>query len=183
MRWLAFFPSIVAGLLAAGLAEARPWPSKVISLKVGTGAYVLEGETADEVCGSPAQALGQFGLQTAHFPWTVHGDFYTDISFELFGGAFLPAFPLGQGWVVFTAGAQWRASGVERPVEGSDCGGTTGTSTEDSLGLGGGVEYLLFDGNLGFQLEARQAFIGATSTWIGLGVNVSPLLWLVWRNQ
>jgi hypothetical protein len=180
MSWMVV---LLLATAAPATASGDEWPRKIASIKVGAGLFALEGEAADEACGSTVGALGQFGLDFAAFPWTLKTYVYTDVSIELFGGAFLPAFRLGDGWVAFTAGAGWRSTRVDRPATGADCATSTTSSVENALFAGGSAEYLLYGGNLGFQLDVRQAVVGVQSTWVGLGVDVSPLIWLIWRNQ
>ena len=125
----------------------------------------------------------QFGLQTAFFPWTVEAVFYTDMAVELSAGVFWPAVQLGRGWLAFSAGPVLRATREPVPPWGGTCGDGNTHQVVESYGAAAAAEYLLYGGYLGFYVEARQTFVDPTSTWVGAGINISPLLWMLWRNQ
>ncbi len=161
---------------------AEKLPRKTVNLKAGAG-VMTRWEGSDNTCSEGVKIPLQFGLQTAFFPWTVEAGFYTDMSVELYAGVFWPAVELQRGWLAFSAGPLFRMAREPVPPTGGICGDGTSHQVVETFGASVAAEYLMYDGYLGFYVEARQTILDPRSTWIGAGVNVSPLLWMLWRNQ
>lgn len=161
---------------------AETLPRKTVNLKAGIGAFT-RWEGSAVICSERLTIPVQLGLQTAFYPWTVEAVFYTDMGVELSAGVFWPAVQLQRGWLAFSAGPLFRMAREPVPPSGGACGDGSSHQVVETFGATAAAEYLMYGGYLGFYLEARQTFIDPTSTWIGAGINVSPLLWMLWRNQ
>ena len=170
--WL--FPALAGG------AENRP--RKIVNLKAGAGVLV-PWEGSDRICSEGMEIPVQLGLQTAFFPWTVEAVFYTDTAVELSAGVFWPAVQLGRGWLTFSSAPFFRAARDPVPTSGGTCADASAHRVVETWGVAAAAEYLMYDGYLGFYVETRQALLDPASSWVGAGVTVSPLLWLLWRNQ
>jgi hypothetical protein len=158
-------------------------PNKIVNVKAGLAYQKLHTDD-DTLCTKPDQVNGVFALQTAYFPFTAELAFYTDISLELYAGGYWPIARVGPwGWIVVHGGLFWRTSRSELATDEVQlCGGPITTDTDDTAGFGATLEYLMYDGYLGFFLEGRQSFLSPIFTTVTAGVDISPLLWLLFRN-
>lgn len=160
-------------------------PKKLVNFKAGIGAYILENRSSEDLCTDAVRAIGQLGLQTARYPWTAELLFYTNLGFEAYGGYFTPFYKMKYGWLAFSVGPFYRATleTVKDHLQQSpDCSNKL-QETLSTFGAGASIEYLTYRGTLGFYLEVKQSVIKPVFTWISVGVDVSPLIWLIWRNQ
>ena len=160
-------------------------PRKLVNFKAGLGILALERRDDEKLCSDRVRVLGQLGLQTAHSPWMAELLFYTNIAFEAYGGWYTPFYRMKHGWLAFSAGPFFRASletGMDHLDQATNCSDTL-QEVYSTFGLGASIEYLTYRGNLGFYLEVKQSFLKPVFTWVGLGVDISPLIWLIWRNQ
>ncbi len=158
-------------------------PNKIVNIKAGLAYQALH--TDDEtLCTERHRVNGVFGLQTAYFPFTAELSFYTDVSLELYAGGYWPIARVGKwGWMVVHGGAFWRTTRGNFAQDPEQlCSGPESTDALDTVGVGATAEYLMYDGYLGFFLEARQSFLTPVLTTITAGVDISPLLWLMFRN-
>ncbi len=158
-------------------------PNKIVNIKAGIAYQKLH--TDDEtLCTDPSQLNGVFGLQTAYYPFTAEIAFYTDISLELYAGGYWPITRVGPwGWLVVHGGLFWRTVRAEYAANKAQlCRGSKNTDAIDTAGFGATVEYLMYDGYLGFFLEGRQSFLTPVFTTVTAGIDISPLLWLMFRN-
>jgi len=158
-------------------------PNKIVNVKAGL-AYQKHHSDDERICTETDQLNGVFALQTAIYPVTAEIAFYTDIALELYAGGYWPIARVGPwGWVVVHGGLFWRTSRVElADSDFTTCGGPQITETADTFGMGATIEYLMYDGYLGFFLEGRQSFLSPVFTTVAAGVDISPLLWLLFRN-
>ncbi len=158
-------------------------PNKIVNFKAGLSYQKLHSDD-QELCTERNQVNGVFALQTAYFPVTAEIAFYTDISVEFYAGGYWPIARVGPwGWIVTHGGLFWRTSRSEKALDEQQlCDGPLTTDSVDGLGIGATVEYLMYDGYLGFFLEGRQSFLTPTFTTVTAGVDISPLLWLLFRN-
>jgi hypothetical protein len=177
--------AVLACLLAAvPPADAQPRPAKAINIKADVGLDYVHPLDDSTICSAGPRMLFGFGLETASFPWYAGMTFYTNVAFELAAGAFLPAVQMGRGWLVFTAAPFFLATRESEPADpAAGCGGTVLEEMYETAGLSVTAEYLLYDGYLGFFVEVKQTFFEPVATRVLAGVDVSPLLWLLWRNQ
>jgi hypothetical protein len=157
-------------------------PRKIVNIKAGLGYHGVQTE-GNWHCTEPDRATGVFGLQTAIFPFTAEFSFYTNLAIEAYAGGWWPAVRVGPGWGALHGGLFWRSSmeTSAREVE-SLCDGPTLAGLEDAFGAGITLEYLLYQGYLGFFVETRQTFDYPVSTTVTAGITVSPLLWLYFRD-
>lgn len=158
-------------------------PNKIVNFKTGLSYQKVHSEDED-LCTSRNQLNGVFALQTAYFPVTAEIAFYTNISVEFYAGGYWPIARVGPwGWIVTHGGLFWRTARSEKALDDQQlCSGPLTTDSTDGLGIGATVEYLMYDGYLGFFVEGRQDFLTPASTTVSAGVNISPLLWLLFRN-
>lgn len=158
-------------------------PNKIANLKAGL-AYQKAHTDDETLCTEDNQTSGVFALQTAYFPVTAEIAFYTDISLEVYAGGYWPIARVGPwGWVVVHGGLFWRTSRTEYAENDTQlCDGQRSTEASDSAGVGATVEYLMYDGYLGFFLEGRQSMLSPVFTTVTAGMDISPLLWLLFRN-
>ncbi len=189
---LGFLLSGLAGLCLAGqVSAAEPAggpggpggrPFKLVNLKAGFTVDALDDPASDVYCQDGVRAAGNFGLQTAFFPFTAEVTFQTTVAVELYAGAWWPFLRLGPGWLAASAGLFGRTAMTSTPDGDEGCGGAIGTSMEENFGVGATVEYLMLDGYLGFLVDMRQTVLSPASTFVTMGVDVSPLLVLVLRR-
>jgi hypothetical protein len=191
LRWMLVSTCCCMALGAAGAAvgqEAgarlgRPGlPSRIVNLKAGVTVDALDDPAADEVCRDGVRAAGSFGLQTAFFPFTVAATFQTTVAVELYAGGWWPFARLGPGWMAVSGGLFGRSAMESNPDGEEGCDGSVGTSMDETFGIGASLEYLLLDGYLGFAVDVRQTVLAPASTFVTIGVDVSPLLILVLRR-
>jgi len=180
---------VLMGGLFWATSPARAWdaekrPAKYLNLKLGAG-FETQHRSADApYCTSANRALGQVGLQTGFFPWTAEVAFYTNVAIEFHGGFFWPARRLWWGWLTFSAGPALKMTREEfMKDKDAGCEGEIMHDMDTSVGVGATAEFLLYEGHLGFFVEARQYFLEPVATTIFAGINVSPLLWVLFRNQ
>jgi len=166
----------------AGAATDPKRPFKIVNLKVAVTLDLLDAPGADVYCQEPARFAGQFGIQTAFFPFTVEATFQTSVAFELYAAAWWPFLHVGSGWLAASAGLFGRTSLQEVPDGVDACGSWTETGMYENFGIGASLEYLVLDGNLGFLVDVRQTVLSPASTFVTLGVDVSPLLVRVLRR-
>jgi len=172
-------------LLLPAVASAQDSAQrKYLNIKSVLGySHFYPGEE-DGYCSDPNRLEGSFGIQIARVPWQVDVSFLTHIGFEIQGSAWLPLWDVPRGKLMGSLGLVF-ISTLEHEVEYSELGCKRGSLREmnQTLGVGGALEYLLFQGDLGFFVEFRQAFLNPLMTWVGIGVDVSPLLWLRYSND
>jgi len=167
-----------------GLAQEEGLPRKIANVKLGGSLEVFEPGEDQQSCDGAASFVGQIGLQVADYPWAVELAYSTNVGVDVFAGLFSPSFRWGQGWVAFSAGPVYRISMQSIPPDPDlGCEGGDVSKLLQGFGAGASVEYLLHRGYLGFFFEARQTFFELTATSINAGVSISPLLWLLYRNQ
>ncbi|MBM4353505.1 MAG: hypothetical protein FJ109_06860 [Deltaproteobacteria bacterium] len=172
-------PALAQGRTAGG-TEARPY--KIVNLKAGATLEIRDDPDSGEFCRDPVRAAGQFGLQTAFFPFTAEVTFETTVAVSLYAAGWWPFLRVGPGWLAASAGLFGRDSMVKTPNGEEGCGGPVSTGMEFDFGVGASVEYLLVDGHLGFVLDLRQTVLSSPATFVTLGVDVSPLLVLLLRR-
>lgn len=159
-------------------------PRKLINLKAGLGYDLLYRKDGGRLCDAGDHMTGQLGISAGFFPWTAEINFYTDIAIEVYGGFFYPAFQLGAGWVAFSAGVLARTgSEAMLPSWAADCAEDTDTEFAETLGVGATLEYLMYTGHLGFYVEVKQTFMEPFGTTVTGGISVSPLLYLLFKNN
>jgi hypothetical protein len=178
-----FFILTSLGVSALPLQARETRPRKLFNLKGGAGYFGLPSASPEDFCQPIHRSIGQFGLQTAIFPFTAEVNFYTHIAFEAYAGAFWPVTRVGWGWLAFHSGLFWRGTYTKRPRGSSTCADKIDSRFLDTFGVGLTSEYLLYDGNLGFYVEVRQGFIPPAQTMVTAGITFSPLLWLYFRNN
>jgi hypothetical protein len=159
-------------------------PRKLINLKAGLGYDLLYKREGGRLCETGDHVTGQLGISAGMFPWTAEINFYTDIAVEVYGGFFYPAFQLGRGWLAFSAGILARTASQDMlPSWAANCAIDTDTEFAESMGIGATIEYLMYTGHLGFYLEVKQAVIEPLGTTVTAGLSVSPLLYLLFKNN
>lgn len=163
----------------AGWRRTSKVPRKVINVKGALGVEVLYAGLNPKIEEQSPRILGQIGLQTAWSPWMVDVSYDTTMGVELAVGWFKPLFPLGYGDVALSLFPFFRAAA-------EDVGSKSGNRNIDvfeTFGAGVSLEYLMYTGHLTFFVEVRQTVLEPVSTWVAAGVSVSPLLWMLFRDD
>lgn len=170
-------------VIPAARGEERPLPRKIANIRLGSGLKVVEGGGGRALCSNGAELIGQVGLQVAKFPWSAEAVFSTNVGIEFFAGLFYPSWRLAGGWLAVSVGPVFKVSTEQISARPDLTCSETVKKSVQGYGLGAGVEYLLFDGYLGFFLDGRKTFGDLPAMTVSTGITVSPLLWLLYRNQ
>ena len=154
-------------------------PRKVLNIKFGAALEWLHDSYNPNVISYSPRFVGQIGLQTAWKPWMLEVSFYTNVAFEVSTGLFWPFWRIGYGSLVVTAFPYFKATTEKE----AGAGGELLTEVSETFRVGAGLEYLMYTGHLGFFVEVRQSFIEPVGTMIVTGVDISPLLWMLFRDN
>jgi hypothetical protein len=161
--------------------EQAPWQDKLLSVSFAldyTHGWVPEGS---HLMGPYNRAVPSFGLQTILRPWAIDFRASFDESFDLGVGWAQPLMSRWNGWVVLTALAVGRAAGREYTSA------TISTGSDHRFAFTSGpalrLEFLGYQTAWSVFLEARQMLFDPVETSLSLGVTVSPLAILQWRQR
>ncbi len=177
--WLWGWMVLSPGTAQGGWIQDPGGPRKYANIKLGLALETLYEGPNPRVVNHGQRLVGQFGLQAAVSPWMVEASMETSLGIVLAAGWFRPLFRVGYGHVVLSLYPFYKGAAERAKLKS----GAVSKEVFQTVGAGATIEYLTYNGHFGFYLETRQTVLEPVGTSVSMGITISPLLVLLFRDR
>lgn len=163
--------------------EQAPWADKLLSVSLGLDYARSYQSGGDRLVPPLGHAAFSIGLQTLLRPIAMDFKASFDRSFDLAVGYARPLYSDFNGWLVLTGFLAGRGAGREYDRSATNGPGATSNDFHFTFGPALRLEFIGYLAAWSVFLEARQMMVAPVETTIGLGVTISPLAAIQWRER